>query len=97
MFKNETIEKKLAELAKLKDQSDTLEYKMNQIKEELKKDLADRGEESYTFEGSDGVKHTLSNKPYSTSRFDSKRFQEDHPKLYTKYCTVSVSTRFNAK
>lgn len=97
MFKNETIEKKLAELAKLKDQQDTVEYKIEQIKEELKKDLAERGEEVYTFEGSDGVKHTLSNKPKSTSRFDTKRFQEDHPKLYDKYCTVSVSTVFRAK
>ena len=97
MFKNDTIEKKLAELAKLKDQQDTVEYKIEQLKKELKGDLEERGVEEYTFEGSDGVKHSLSNKTYSKQGFDSTRFKEDHPKLYAKYCTTSAYTRFSAK
>lgn len=97
MFKNDTIEKKLAELAKLKDQKDTIEYKVKNLQKELKDDLLERGVEEYEFEGSDGIQHKVSNKPYDSSKFDTTRFKEDHPKLFQKYCVVSTATRFSAK
>ncbi|MDD7147096.1 MAG: YqaJ viral recombinase family protein [Lachnospiraceae bacterium] len=41
--------------------------------------------------------HTVSWKPVSTDRFDSKKFKEDEPELYAKYTKTSVSRRFSLK
>lgn len=41
--------------------------------------------------------HTISWKPVSTDRFDSKKFKEDEPELYEKYTKTSVSRRFTLR
>ena len=41
--------------------------------------------------------HTISWKPVSTDRFDSKKFKEEEPELYAKYTKTSVSRRFTLK
>lgn len=96
MFKNETLAKKIKERQELKDQMDVLEFKVNAINEELKKDMTERGQESYEFEF-DGEKHKISYKVFDQERFDAKKFAEDHPELYKKYLKVSPSSRLNVK
>lgn len=41
--------------------------------------------------------HTVSWKPVSSERFDSKAFKEAEPELYAKYVKTSVSRRFQIK
>ncbi|WHY31618.1 YqaJ viral recombinase family protein [Bacillus wiedmannii] len=41
--------------------------------------------------------YTIYWKPYSTKRFDSKRFAKEHPALYEKYVKETTSRRFSIK
>ena len=41
--------------------------------------------------------HTVSWKPVSTDRFDSKKFKEEEPELYAKYTKTTVSRRFSLR
>ena len=41
--------------------------------------------------------HTVSWKPISSERFDSKTFKEEQPELYSKYTKTSTSRRFSVK
>lgn len=96
MFKNETLAKKIKERQELKDQIDVLDFKVNAINEELKKDMTERGQETYEFEFED-EKHKISYKVFDQERFDSKKFAKDYPELYKKYLNVSPSSRLTVK
>ncbi|MDY2918611.1 MAG: YqaJ viral recombinase family protein [Anaerococcus sp.] len=73
-----------------KDLIKTLEADNKEFEQKIKLQLKDNN-----FGANDFI--SVSYKPYVSNRFDSKKFKEDEPDLYSKYTRQLESRRFNLK
>lgn len=92
MMQKETLIKKCMKLKELQRQIDELNNELEDIKEELKKDMTDRGVDTLQAGG-----YTITYKPVVSSRFDSKAFKEKYLSLYESFTKEASSMRFQVK
>lgn len=91
-MKKDTVIKKCEKFKELQRQIDELSYELDNIKEELKADMVERGVDEYVVGG-----FTISYKAVISNRFDSKAFKEKYGSLYENYSRESTSMRFQIK
>lgn len=84
-----TLLSKVEELKALEVQKKELEKAMETIKEEIQKEMDKKNTQELTA-GDYIIKWTR----YASSRFDTKRFKEDHKRLHEKYIKEMESRRF---
>lgn len=78
----------LEKLEALEAQQKTLDKEIETIKAIIKKDLGDR-------ETKETGRYIIRFTSYNSNRFDSKRFEQEHPRLYKAFCTVTTARRFS--
>ena len=85
---NEEMTTKLNEISKAKKQYNKLKAKIEQLQNELKQEMTDRGSESETI-GDYKVQCIA----YDYSQFDAKSFKEEHLRLYNRYAALTTRRR----
>lgn len=88
---NRMIENRVQKIQGLEQQKAQLEAEIEKLKNELKKDMEEKGvSEIRTDKGI-----TVRWQEIVADRFDSKNFKGDHPDMYSRYTKHSVSHRFS--
>ena len=83
-----TIERKLEELEKIKEEKKNLEEKEEGIKDQIKKEL---GEKEYKETKNFRIYYTIT----EAKRFDTEKFKELHKKMYENFLKKSTTRRFS--
>ena len=89
MKTNAELNKIAHDLMEVRAMIKQLEAEEEALKDQLKAEMIDRGEEVI-----EGDSWKASWKNTSNSRFDSKSFKADHEDLYNKYMKNTTGTRF---
>ena len=92
-MQEKTLIKKCEEMKELEKQVDRLNYRIDELKNELKKDMVERKVNELRVGD-----FKISYKEVTSTRFDQKRFKEDHEQLYESYKTqVSSYSKLTVK
>lgn len=91
-MKNSDLEKKAERYLELKKMIDELAYEQDELKAAMVKELQVRGKESVKV-----GPYTITNKPITQSRLDSKALKEAQPDVYAAYLNESSYARFGVK
>ena len=84
------LENRVKKLKALEAQQKALEKQIEELKKEIKEDMIQKGMEQQAA-GDFIIRFST----VITSRFDSKRFQQEHAKLYGQYIKQTESHRFS--
>lgn len=80
----------MGEIAKYRTMKKEVEAILSELEEELKEYMRVSDKEELI-----GDEHTATYKAVTSTRFDTKAFKLDMPKVYEKYSKKTTSTRFN--
>lgn len=83
------IENRIKKLKDLEEQKKVLEQEIDSLKEEIKRDLEDKGTEELKV-GIFIIRFTS----VLSSRFDTKQFKEQYGDLYNQFTKQTASRRF---
>jgi predicted phage-related endonuclease len=86
------MQKKAEEYLRIKKEIDELNYQLDELKTFMKDELTKRGVEELK-----AGPYTISNKGFSSSRFDTTAFKNGNPEVYEMYLKESTQTRFSVK
>ena len=84
------MEPKVKELLELKRMKEELENEITALEDEIKNRM---GEEETLLAGAFKVTWT----PYTSTRFDSARFKQDHAELAAAYTKTTTARRFSIR
>jgi predicted phage-related endonuclease len=84
------LENRINKLKELEQQKKAIENEMDSLKAEIKADMEHKGVEEIRTDNFI-VRFTR----VITNRFDGKRFEQDHKKLYEQYIKQTESRRFS--
>lgn len=87
---NKAIENRINKLKVLEDQKKAIENEIDKLKTEIKADMERKGVEEIRTDNFI-VRFTR----VITKRFDGKRFEQDHKKMYNQYIKQAESRRFS--
>lgn len=87
---NRMIENRVKKIQELEQQKAQIEADIEKLKNELKRDLEEKGET--VIRTDKGI--TVRWQEVVADRFDSKTFKSDFPEMYSRYTKPSVSRRF---
>ncbi|MBS5131487.1 MAG: siphovirus Gp157 family protein [Lachnospiraceae bacterium] len=87
---NKALENRINKLKALEDQKKSIENEMDKLKAEIKADMEHKGVEEIKT-GNFIIRLTK----VITNRFDGKRFEQEHKKLYEQYMKKTESRRFS--
>ena len=83
------MDAKVASYFELLEQIAQLQEEAEAIKDSLKAQMVEEATESLSGHGWSATWHNVRN-----TRFDSKRFKQEHPELHSAYTVQSTGTRF---
>lgn len=85
---NEEMALKLNEISRAKKQYNRLKAKIEQLQDDLKQEMIDRGQEEEIIGD-----YTVQCITYDYSQFDTKQFKKEHTRLYKRYTVPTTRTR----
>ncbi|MCI9312534.1 MAG: hypothetical protein HFE68_04130 [Erysipelotrichaceae bacterium] len=89
---NEEMALKLNEISKAKKQYNKLKAKIEQLQDDLKQEMINRGQEEEIIGD-----YTVQCISYDCAQFDMNRFKEEHGRLYKRFAVPTTRRRLTIR